>query len=555
MGAVCTVQPLAGTVTVFFKSPQPCLSTNLSSATMRGSSVLVSLSLVNLSHQFSHGYRYGHGWASYGAPLNANFFSRSPTPVGWRDSWKPVEDGPLGQYPGGKWLVDGAPPEKLQVSWPNNVRITETNSTVSTGLMSVKPTLSWPVEPGVLYTVMVVGLFDLGLPPSARPQVYIHWLVTNIPGNSIEMGTEVFDYIKPFALKLDTDKNIVKDAEQLNHPILLMVYRQPSRIVMEESQAGCTPDVAEPRVTDYRNLATKYGLQLVAGNYLQVPWSGFHTQQMLCRMSRCVQKPFPFPISDVNTMPECQARQDIVDFTLLGPKVAKRKEYAKIRSQFSLNSVTSQIRNTFPTFSTGEIADFTAIMGAYNGAPLGTNNQAQTLEGVVDLTILGYQNLEATQKLFQSAGDFDPTGGVGGDLKIILTKPEDQEFDFMALTKDPASVFQVNIVKVKEGRMEEFLTLRDKVIAKSRSSRNVGRITKFEVDQEVLEGVKGTQLYFNSTDNAVTLLEYNGLAQAQRFTAELRRDPDFKKFTSTFDCIVCAFMTNNLHSTYYPPFN
>ena len=52
-----------------------------------------------------------------------------------------------------------------------------------------------------------------------------------------------------------------------------MVYRQPSKIVMEASQAGCTPEVAQPRLTDYRILAAKYGLQLVAGHYLQVPWS------------------------------------------------------------------------------------------------------------------------------------------------------------------------------------------------------------------------------------------------------------------------------------------
>jgi len=303
----------------------------------------------------------------------------------------------------------------------------------------------------------------------------------------------------------------------------------------------------------------------VAGNYLQVPWSGFHTQQMLCRQSRCVRKAFPFPIPGVNTMPECQAREDIVDFTLVGPKVAKWKEYAKYRSLFSLDSVTSQIQNTFPDYSTGEIADFTSIMGAYNSAPLGTNNQAQTLEGVVDLSILGYPSVEASKELFEKAGElipaigklFAPPGllGGGGAIKIILTKPDDQEFDFLALTKNPAAVFQINIVKVKEGRMEEFLTLRDKVITKSRSSRNVGRITKFDVDQEVLEGEKGTPLYFDSSNNGVTLLEYSSLAQAKRFTAELRMDPEFIKFTDTFDCIACAFMTNQLHSTYYPPFN
>ena len=224
-----------------------------------------------------------------------------------------------------------------------------------------------------------------------------------------------------------------------------------------------------------------------------------------------------------------------------------------------------QIQNTFPDYSTGETADFTAIMGAYNGAPIGTNNQAETLEGVVDLSIFSYQSVEASKELIKNAQElipavgklYAPTNLLGGDreLKVIFTKPDDQDFDFVALTNNPAAVFQVNIVKVKEGRMEEFLTLRDKVIAKSRSSRNVGKITKFDVDQEVIEGLKGTPLYFDSTDNGVTILEYNSLAQAQRFTAELRMDPEFRQFTSTFDCIACAFMTNQLHSTYYPPFN
>ena len=32
-----------------------------------------------------------------------------------------------------------------------------------------------------------------------------------------------------------------------------------------------------------------------------------------------------------------------------------------------------------------------------------------------------------------------------------------------------------------------------KVIAKSQSSRNVNKITKFDIDQEVIKGLKGTE--------------------------------------------------------------
>ena len=65
-------------------------------------------------------------------------------------------------------------------------------------------------------------------------------------------------------------------------------------------------------------LAAKYGLKLVAGTFVRVPWSGRSTEQDLCRNSRCLGFPFPTgqPIAGVNDLPECQSRTDVMDVTI-----------------------------------------------------------------------------------------------------------------------------------------------------------------------------------------------------------------------------------------------
>ena len=59
--------------------------------------------------------------------------------------------------------------------------------------------MTWPSEPGALYTVMVI---DAGI-QRVLPKVYMHWMVTNIPGNSVELGNEVMEYVTPFSLEVE----------------------------------------------------------------------------------------------------------------------------------------------------------------------------------------------------------------------------------------------------------------------------------------------------------------------------------------------------------------
>ena len=44
---------------------------------------------------------------------------------------------------------------------------------------------------------------------------------------------------------------------------------QQGRIWSEETHAGCDPEIVE-RMFDYRELAEKYNLEVVAGNFFQV---------------------------------------------------------------------------------------------------------------------------------------------------------------------------------------------------------------------------------------------------------------------------------------------
>ena len=255
--------------------------------------------------------------------------------------------------------------------------------------------------------------------------------------------------------------------------------------------------------------------------------------------------------------------------TILGPKLSKRKEYAKYRSLFSPYSVTTQIKDLYPAFSTGKIKDFSNVQGAYDGANnpgayIGANNQADILEGVVDTIFLNYPNKTAAAELFRRARELIPAipeslaslaGGKG--YKIILSKPYNQDFDFETVISKPGMVFDLNIVKRKDGDAgKDFLKEREDLIVRLRNNKNVVSYQKFKVDHEILENEKGGPLYFDSSNNYISFITFESLAARKKAFAEIGMDRDFiGRFYSTFECIVCATLSDNLHPTFYPPFN
>ena len=76
------------------------------------------------------------------------------------------------------------------------------------------------------------------------------------------------------------------------------------------------------------------------------------------------------------------------------------------------------------------------------------------------------------------------------------------------------------------------------------------------MNQEILENEKGGPLYFDSSNNYISLIVYESLAVREKAFEEIGQDLDFLgRFYATFDCIMCATLTDELHSSYYPPFN
>ena len=528
---------------------------------MRGGTVSILLSAFSIAsaHSFTWGWNSGSAYSFLRQGLNTRlpqwrflnlpFPNNQPNP-GWLDAWEEVGE-----------VVGQAPPQRLMIDWPNNVQIVEPNATTSVGLMTTRPRLTWPAEPGALYTVMVI---DAGI-QRVLPKVYLHWMVTNIPGNSVEMGNEVMEYVTPFSLEVQEDPldGFVEDRHASAHPMIFLVFKQPGRIQVEETQRGCSPDIVSARIHDYRDLVSKYGLQLEAGNYLQCPWSGSHTVEMICRVSKCTREAFPFPIPGVNDREECQARETMQDLTVAGPKISHWKEYSKYRSLLSLDSIQSEIKALYPEFSTGNIADFTFLEGAYNGAAIGTNNQPSTLEGVVDVTFLEYPNKVQNIELFKRAEELItkipkvfPHVANSRPLKVLLSQPHDQDWDFMSVLNKDGMVMDVNVVKVKEGREEDFQKLREKVIALTRSSKNVVSVTKFDVERDIME--EGDPIYFDSTNNEMWISVFESMEARQRAFSELTKDKKSQAvltlFFDSFECILCSVATASLPPAYYPPY-
>ena len=160
----------------------------------------------------------------------------------WAQQWENVAD-----------VVPNAPPQKVFVEWPNKVRV-EPNATISTGLNLGRPRLIWDAEPGALYTVMILD----GWSDRVLPKTILFWVVTNIVGNAVDQGNEVIEYLTPFAIAPQEDGTLLKDILGSNHPMFVLVFKQNSgRIVMEETQKGCTADIFFPhRVHYYSEFAT-----------------------------------------------------------------------------------------------------------------------------------------------------------------------------------------------------------------------------------------------------------------------------------------------------------
>ena len=217
---------------------------------------------------------------------------------------------------------------------------------------------------------------------------------------------------------------------------------------MDETRRGCSPELLTS-IGNNEELARKYNLQLAAGNFFKVPYSGKSTDEMFCRFSKCTGEPVPFPIPGqlnvllcivtlhtqkqntltaklkfpgLNDKKECQPRVDVMDVTLRGPVRGREVTYNKYVSLYSPDSFINLIRSTYPVISTGVIREFRAVEGEFRDG----KSLAETLEGDVNIAMLVYQSADAAIQLFSSdsprarkiLGQVLPALSTNGDYKV-----------------------------------------------------------------------------------------------------------------------------------------
>lgn len=112
-------------------------------------------------------------------------------------------------------VVSNSPTKLVEVTYANGVSVNLGNELTPTQVKD-KPTLKWNAEPNAFYTLLLV---DPDAPSRTKPtyREYLHWAIVNIPGDAIEQGETIFDYIGAGPPK-DTGL----------HRYIFLVYKQPN---------------------------------------------------------------------------------------------------------------------------------------------------------------------------------------------------------------------------------------------------------------------------------------------------------------------------------------
>ena len=175
------------------------------------------------------------------------------------------------------------------------------------------PTMTWPTTPNSLYTLVLVNadISKAGLNLQlTRNSVFVHWLVVNVPGVSIELGISIFRYIPSITYSYSTSAGL-NTSDNNKHKHLMLVFKQDTRVKRNKSQASqCSKSMIKDRLSTLDTLISTYSLtELVAGNFYQNVYTPFVTDTYLCMFSRCVGYPFPAKIQGVNGRAHCRGIQ------------------------------------------------------------------------------------------------------------------------------------------------------------------------------------------------------------------------------------------------------
>ena len=297
---------------------------------------------------------------------------------------------------------------------------------------------------------------------------------------------------------------------------------------------------------DKNSIASKYNLELVAGNFFLATYSGKATDELLCYFTKCTREPFPASIPGVNDLPSCQPNTEVFDLTLRGPQLSKLREYGE-----ALENLGDTIRGSKKDgISTGFLTETQAYFGIFGdiraGDALPAGNLNTTLEGQVNPALLTYQNRDGASRLFKETltdlGPIISTFSGEVPLSITFSEPDNQEFDLATFLQTPGEVAFVNLGVVSD--RPKYLELREKLFAKFANSPYVKDFYKFNIWREQPE-----ELPF--IDNSkVELFMYTAKSredQAKWVQDLVTNDSEFvNEWWDTFVCRACMSIDRQL---------
>ncbi|XP_030383786.1 putative odorant-binding protein A5 [Scaptodrosophila lebanonensis] len=151
------------------------------------------------------------------------------------------------------------PKELLKVIFENRLNIEEGNLYTPMSL-KFEPKLDWDADEDTYYTIVMLTPDA----PSRENPIYrswLHWLVVNVPGDSISKGQIISEYYGPIPPKKSGELRYV-----------VLVYEQSDKIEFKEQKVELNnPD--QHSNFDVQKFADKYSLGTpVAGNTFLAKW-------------------------------------------------------------------------------------------------------------------------------------------------------------------------------------------------------------------------------------------------------------------------------------------
>ncbi|KAL5285483.1 PEBP1.2 family protein [Megaselia abdita] len=157
-------------------------------------------------------------------------------------------------------IINKAPTKIADVTFSSGVKALIGNVLTPT-LVRYKPQITWSVEKGALYTLLMTDADGPPKPDGSTGEVR-HWWVVNIPENNINQGQTVHEYI-----------GSAPDPGSY-HRYVFLIFKQSERINTKEYVADNTSTSQEGRLTSTtRDLIQRYNLgNPVYGNFYQAAY-------------------------------------------------------------------------------------------------------------------------------------------------------------------------------------------------------------------------------------------------------------------------------------------